>query len=317
MIRRLTTAIVALAALCPSTARSGRSFALYTTQEVTGEVLRYDATGAATTFASTGLSFPVGLAFDTSGNLYVANSFPSGSESIREFSPSGHDLGNFASTGLSDPYGLAFDAAGNLYVSNTEVFGPSRNTIHEFSRSGQDLGTFASGLTDPKGLAFDAAGNLYVADSVNVHRFSPSGKDLGIFASAGIFVPEQLAFDRYGNLYVANLGFNNVREFSPSGQDLGVFASAGLSFPQGLAFDAAGNLYVSTFSGGTFGGTIREFSPSGQDLGVFAQSFDPAFLAFGPSVVPEPSSFVLASLGIAGLAFVACWRRGHQIRRDG
>ena len=44
-------------------------------------------------FASTGLHFPAGLAFDRSGNLYVANE---GSDTIRQFSPTGQDLGDFA-----------------------------------------------------------------------------------------------------------------------------------------------------------------------------------------------------------------------------
>jgi DNA-binding beta-propeller fold protein YncE len=52
-----------------------------------------------------GLSGPAGLAFDKRGNLYVSSR---GNNTIREFSPSGVDLGVFASTGLSGPVGLAF-----------------------------------------------------------------------------------------------------------------------------------------------------------------------------------------------------------------
>ncbi len=58
-------------------------------------------------------------------NLFVANQ---GGNTIREFSPSGVDLGDFATTGLNGPTGLAFDRSGNLYVSNI-----ASNTIRKFS----------------------------------------------------------------------------------------------------------------------------------------------------------------------------------------
>ena len=45
-------------------------------------------------------------------NLFVANQ---GGNTIREFSPSGVDLGDFATTGLNGPTGLAFDRSGNLF----------------------------------------------------------------------------------------------------------------------------------------------------------------------------------------------------------
>ena len=86
-------------------------------------------------------------------NLFVANQT---TNTIREFSPSGEDLGYFATTGLNGPTGLAFDKRGNLYVSNI-----NGNTIREFSPSGDDLGYFATtGLNGPTGLAFDKRGNL-------------------------------------------------------------------------------------------------------------------------------------------------------------
>ena len=55
-------------------------------------------------FASTGLNVPFGLAFDDSGNLFIANLEGA---SVREFSPTGQDLGNYV-TGLNLPTFLAF-----------------------------------------------------------------------------------------------------------------------------------------------------------------------------------------------------------------
>ncbi len=84
---------------------------------------------------------------DADANLFVANQT---TNTIREFSPTGADLGNFATTGLNGPTGLAFDKRGNLYASNI-----NGDTIRRFSPTGQDLGNFATtGMITPVGLAF-------------------------------------------------------------------------------------------------------------------------------------------------------------------
>src|ERR1700757_4302885 len=89
-------------------------------------------------------------------NLFVANQ---STNTIREFSPTGVDLGYFTTTGLNGPTGLAFDKRGNLYVANV-------SWIREFSPTGADLGNFATtGLNVARGIAFDKHGNLYVANA--------------------------------------------------------------------------------------------------------------------------------------------------------
>ena len=108
-------------------------------------VSQIDSTGHVTTFASSGLNGPAGLAFDAAGNLYVANT---NAGTVSEFSATGASKGTFA-FGLSDPIGLEFDAAGNLYVANNVA-----GTVSEFSSTGTSMGTFASGLSGPEFLAF-------------------------------------------------------------------------------------------------------------------------------------------------------------------
>ena len=195
-----------------------------------------------------------------------------GSNTIREFSLTGEDLGIFASTGLSGPLGLALDRFGNVYVANV-----GNGTIRKFSPTGEDLGIFASaGLHEPIGLAFDAAGNLFVSDIFDntIHKFSSAGQDLGTIASLlGFGCPTGLVVNRSGTLLVADQCSSVIRQFSLTGQGLGIFASTGLSNPQGLAFDTAGDLLVSnTDNGGPFRNTIRKFSPTGEDLGTFAST---------------------------------------------
>ncbi len=90
-------------------------------------ILSINSNGSVSTFvgpSNPGLNEPWGLAFDGSGNLYVANY---GNNTIEEFNSSGTGA-IFANTGLDEPIGLAFDSSGNLYVANA-----ANSTIEEFS----------------------------------------------------------------------------------------------------------------------------------------------------------------------------------------
>ena len=97
-------------------------------------------------FASSGLSGPGGLAFDSAGNLYVASEF---SNTIVKYTPGG--VGSvFANSGLDLPVGLAFDSAGNLYVTNRG--GRLDGTIEMFTPGG--VGSlFANPDSSPNFLA--------------------------------------------------------------------------------------------------------------------------------------------------------------------
>lgn len=92
------------------------------------------------------LTFPVGLAVDKSGLLYVSSL---GTNDIRRFTQDGVFVDVFASTGLSDPHMMDFDAVGDLYVANNRS-----GTIRRFSATGVDLGDFVQNLDHPGGLKF-------------------------------------------------------------------------------------------------------------------------------------------------------------------
>ena len=71
------------------------------------------------------LDFPCSaLAFDGSGNLYVANY---GNGTVSEFAP-GCTTPSATLTGLSPPQRLAFDGSGNLYVAKL-----LRRTVSKFA----------------------------------------------------------------------------------------------------------------------------------------------------------------------------------------
>ena len=77
-----------------------------------GIINEYTPDGVQSSFAS-GLSEPLGLTFDSAGNLYEADL---GSGNIYKFTPQGV-RSTFAS-GFPYPVALAFDSAGNLFVSD-------------------------------------------------------------------------------------------------------------------------------------------------------------------------------------------------------
>ena len=246
---------------------------------------------------------PVGLAFDSNGNLYVANH---GNNTIHRYSRTGADLGIFVSTGLSLPTGVAFDSQGRLVVCN---YGDG--SLNIYSATGTLLSHVVTGMLNPIALAVDSRDNIFVstpniAANSGVFRFAPDGTHGTLFAPGIDLDPRGLAFDRAGNLYVANQHGNTVQRFSPAGISLGTFAHTGLRDPFALAFDPQGDLYISNQSGGT----IRRYSASGEDLGNFATvttAFaNPVGLAFLPVPEPTPLPILLLGAGVFRLFSGGC-----------
>jgi serine/threonine-protein kinase len=199
---------------------------------------------AQTVLPFTGLSFPVGVAVDAAGTLYVTDEgnnrvlmLPAGSvaQVVLPF------------TGLNKPRGVAVDAAGNLYVidkfNNRVLKLPAGSAT-------QEVLSF-TGLNQPNGVAVDAAGNLYVTDTLN-HRVlkQPAGSTTQVVLSfTGLNQPNGVAVDAAGNLYVTD--FNNRVLKLPAGAAVQeVLPFTGLNDPHGVAVDAAGNLYVTDYHWG-------------------------------------------------------------------
>jgi uncharacterized protein (TIGR03437 family) len=170
-------------------------------------VIRVDPGGAIHTISGTGtpgnlddaalseLQGPTGLALDSDGNLYIADS---GNHRIRMLTPAGTistvagsgvsgfsgDGGPAADAELNSPAAVAVDSAGNLYIADSgnnriRMVTPDGN-ISTLAGTGTDGFNGESGpalqiaLSNPCGLAFDGQGNLLVADTGNnrVRRLS-------------------------------------------------------------------------------------------------------------------------------------------------
>lgn len=304
-IALLTT--VVLAGFTSTTVRAQNIFV--SNQGTPGSISEFDANGNLLNAFSSGLDDPMGLAFDHSGNLYVANYYGG---NVAEFDSSGNLINGSFASGLVGPEGLAFDSSGNLFVSSLYNGG----TVSEFNSNGQLVHSFASGSSGlnrfPAGLAFNGTGNLYVVNQEpgSVAEFNSSGVLINnsFVTSPGAF---GLAFGENGNLYVANYTgtqsnyVGTVSEFAPDGSLIDSSFASGLDGASGLAFDNNGNLFVANRNDNN----ILEFDQNGHLINTIpSPSLNaPIYIAIQP--VPEPSTWVLVLVGVA--AFLGRRRRSH------
>ena len=116
----------------------------------------------------TGLSGPMALAFDSKGNLYVANN---ADNTVSIFAPNATKPTSTL-TGLNAPVALAFDSEGNLYVANG-----NGTTVSVFAPNATTPTSTLTGLNGPNSLAFDARGNLYVNERCREHGERVRGRN--------------------------------------------------------------------------------------------------------------------------------------------
>ena len=215
------------------------------------------------------MSFPYGMAFDGSGNLYVANEL---NNTLGKFSSNGTFLSSISGN-MNGPRGVAIDGSGNLYVANNY-----NNTVSKFSSNGTFLSSISGNMSVPSGVAIDGSGNLYVANQNNntLSKFSSNGTFLSSI-SGNMNSPRGVAIDGSGNLYVPNANNNTLSKFSSNGTFLSSI-SGNLSSPAGLAIDGSGNLYVANNSGST----VSKFSSNGTFLSSISGNMSgPSGLAIG------------------------------------
>jgi sugar lactone lactonase YvrE len=205
-----------------------------------------DGTGNAARFSQ-----PNGVAVDSGGNVYVADTF---NYTIRKISPGGVVT---TLAGLAGSYGSA-DGTG----SAARFYGPT-------------------------GVAVDSAGNIYIADRYNqaIRKISNGGVVTTVAGLAGSHgsadgtgsaarfdEPQDVAADSAGNLYIADTGNSTIRKIDSggvvttlaglagsSGSADGSGSTAQFRFPEGVTVDSAGNVYVAD----TGNHTIRKVSNAG------------------------------------------------------
>ena len=224
------------------------------------------------------LDNPSGLAIDSKGNLYIADTT---NNKIRIVTPATTEINTFAgnlfgdflgdggpaiSAELNNPEGVAVDAAGNIYIADTANNRIRMVTldgnIHTVAGNGNagfagDKGQAINAeLNNPEGVAVDAAGNIYIADTFN--------QKVRMVLTNGVIVT------------IAGTGISGY-----SG-DGGPAAQGQLSFPGSVSVDSSGNVYVSDSENNV----IRQLAPSAAPVGPGVPSVVGAISASGFGAFP-------------------------------
>jgi DNA-binding CsgD family transcriptional regulator/DNA-binding beta-propeller fold protein YncE len=167
--------------------------------------------------ANAELRGPVGLAFDSQGNLYIADSVAG---NVREVSNGVITTLSIPGLTLGDPNGLAVDRQDNLWIADTSNHRVVRVTPqHAFSEVALDL---------PIALAVDKDDNVYVAAGNQIWRIDETGGktpyagdgkaryegDGKAPLSASLNQPLGVAVDAADNVFVVDTQNNRVREIT-------------------------------------------------------------------------------------------------------
>jgi phospholipase C len=139
-----------------------------------GRVVEFSADGRYR--VSFAVPTPAGVGLDARGDVWVSSPgyALAGGNSVREFTPAGHQLRSFGITqagygDLSNPGGIAVGPDGRIYVAQPDyglvsVFSPAGSFYTEFGLQ-PDPGRAAEDLEFPQGLAIAATGPVWVADT--------------------------------------------------------------------------------------------------------------------------------------------------------
>ena len=236
---------------------------VYIADGYNGRVRKVDANGIITTIAGDGIygysgdggaatdaeiDWPIALAFDDSGNLYIADLLES---VIRRVDTKGI-ITTFAGNGMTGymgdggpatdaemgwPRGIAFDDTGNVYIADQ-----LSNAIRKITTNGiistvagngtpgysGDGGFTTVEFDDPDQLAVDDSGNIYVADGYNnvirkvntkgiINNFAGNSTpgfsgDGGQATDAELDDPLGVATDNFGNVYIGDLNSQRISE---------------------------------------------------------------------------------------------------------
>lgn len=201
------------------------------------------------------LNVPRGVAVDSAGSVYIADS---DNHRVRKITADGKictvvgtgtkgfggDGGPATAAQLDDPRGVAVDSAGVLYVSEYNNRRVRKITTDGLISTVAGTGTAGSDgdggpavlaqLNRPRGVAVGRAGDLYIVDagSHRVRKVAADGKistvagagtkgfngDGGPATAAQLDSPFEVAVDSIGTLYIGEFGNHRVRKITADGK---------------------------------------------------------------------------------------------------
>ncbi len=196
----------------------------------------------------TGLNNPRGVAVDTIGAVYVADS---GNNRVLKLPAGASTPTTLPLTGLTDPEGVAVDTTGAVYVADS-----GNNRVLKLPAGASTPTTLPlTGLTDPEGVAVDSAGAVYVVALVPdvggvrgqvlklaADASTPTALPF-TFTVTAVGGPTGVAVDTAGSVYVAD---GSVRRLTAGATtpDTLPFAFTSPGGAWGVAVDTAGTVYV-------------------------------------------------------------------------
>jgi uncharacterized protein (TIGR03437 family) len=242
------------------------------------------------------LSYPSGVAVDSQGNLFIADT---GDARVRKISPDGiisTVAGNGSSGDGGDggpatsanvvPVNVVVDASGNLFIGEGNY-----GRVRKVSPDGT-ITTVSNIYGFIFGVAVDSQGDLFIADeqcddddfscSQAIQKLSTSGVLSTVVGSTtSLCGPIGMAVDRAGNLLIAEPLCNRIRNIAPNGVittiaggsqgysgDGGLSVNASLNFPSALAVDSAGDVYITD----EFNQAIRALRPVSQSISAIVDA---------------------------------------------
>ncbi len=243
----------------------------------------YSGDGGPATSAAFGLFSPEGLAVDSSGNIFIADTDNS---VIREIVVSSGmiqtvagnatvgagysgDGGPATSAQLNYPFGIFVDGSGSLFIADADncvirkVSGGNISTVAGNGTLQQPCGYAGDGgpatsaqLDIPEGVFVDAAGNVFIADSYNnfirvVNTGTAPVTIAGITIAAGYI--QTVAGSNYDSQGGTACGFANDGQIATTAQ---------LCAPSGVFVDGAENIFIAD----TNNFAIREIAASTVDI---------------------------------------------------
>lgn len=201
------------------------------------------------------LASPVGVAFDSNGNVLVSDSI---NARVYVFSRQGEYLREFGNgeTTFKRPAGIAVAGNGDVYVVDVLA-----HKLKKFDKDGHYRGEFprdGSGepLSLPSNVAVDREGNTYVTDSMNftIKKYDRNGNFLRSFGEVGdapgsFARPRGVAVDSELHVYAVDASFDNFQIFDQEGKLLLFVGKPGngpgeFYLPSGLFIDKHDRIFV-------------------------------------------------------------------------
>ena len=157
-----------------------------------------------------GISGPAGIAVDSGGSLYVANT---SNNTVTEYAPGQLSPSATFSQGVGTPQGVAVGSDGTVYIANETGSSSGTGTVTEYpAGSTSPSATITQAGMYAFAVGLDASNNLYVSwfdlssFGIQIYKYAPGltqGTNLNLDLPEYVFPVFGIAFDNAGDLVIA------------------------------------------------------------------------------------------------------------------